>query len=186
MDYFATELAAEKLFNLGPLDVTNSMLLGLVDSAVVVALLLVAAKRTTQRTTSTFALAFEAIIEYIVDLADSIMHDRRKAVKFSPLFLSIFLFILTNNWIGLLPGVGPITANGHPIFRAFTADLNGTLALAIFTIILIQGYAIRELGMFKHLKHYFSNKPWNPINFFVGILEILGEFTKMPTKKTRQ
>lgn len=165
MDLFAAALAAEKLFTLGPLSVTNSMLLGLIGSGVVIALLVAAAQRIKHNTTSKFGLAFEAIIEYVVDLAESIMHDRRKAVKFSPLFLSIFLFIIINNWIGLLPGVGPITVNGHPLFRAFTADLNGTLALAVFTVILIQIYSIRELGIFNHLKHYFTDKPWNPINF---------------------
>src|SRR5688572_12500681 len=161
------------------------MLLGLIGSVAVVLLLTAAAKRITPKTNNKFALAAEAIIEYVIDLAANVMHSRNKAVKFAPLYLGVFLFILMNNWIGLLPGVGPITLNGHPLLRPFTADLNGTLALAVFTVILIQVYAIRELGIFNHLKHYFTDKPWNPINFFVGILEILGEFTKVASLSLR-
>lgn len=185
MDLFAAELAAEKLFDIGPFGFTNSMLLGLIGSAVIILLLTAAAKRIKPKTSSRFGLAIEAIIEYVIELAAGVMHSRTKAVKFAPLYLGVFLFILLNNWLGLMPGVGPITVNGHPLLRPFTADLNGTLALAVFTVILIQVYAIKELGIFTHLKHYFSEKPYNPINFFVGILEILGEFTKMASLSLR-
>jgi F-type H+-transporting ATPase subunit a len=39
--------------------------------------------------------------------------------------------------------------------------------------------SIRAQGGVKHIQHYFTNKPWNPINFFIGILEVFGELTRI-------
>lgn len=178
-------LSAEKVVNFGPIAITNSMLYGVLCAAVIIAIMVSAAARIHKKPGGTFASIVEVAIEYVIDTAASIMHDRKKAIRFAPLLLSIFLFILFSNWLGLLPGVGSITTNGHPLFRGFTADLNGTLALGVFTIITVQIYAIREMGPLKHFQHYFSDKPWNPINFFVGILEVLGEFTRVASLSLR-
>ncbi len=185
LELFATSLSAEKVIEIGPLSISNSYLYGLLSAAAVIVLLLAAAKRIKKKPGGTFASLVEVAVEYVIDTAANIMHDRKKAIRFAPLILSVFLFILMSNWFGLLPGVGSIQANGAPLFRGFTADLNGTLALAVFTIILVQIYAIKELGVMGHLKHYFSDKPWNPINLFVGILEVLGEFTRMASLSLR-
>ena len=56
------------------------------------------------------------------------------------LLATIFIFILANNWLGLIPGAGVIgwghqTPNGfvvdQPFFRGANADLNLTLAMAL-------------------------------------------------------
>lgn len=178
-------LSAEKVVNFGPIEITNSMIYGIICSAIIIAVMVSAAAKIHKTPGGTFASLVEMAIQYVIDTAASIMHDRNKAIRFAPLILSVFLFILFNNWLGLLPGVGSIKVNGEPLFRAFTADLNGTLALGVFTIITVQIYAIREMGPIKHLQHYFSNKPWNPINFFVGVLEVLGEFTRIASLSLR-
>ncbi len=175
----SNSLSAEPIFIVAGLTINNSMILGVIGAVVILGIMLAAARRITVKPGGTFASLIELAIEFIVDTTANIMHDRKKAIKFAPMILSIFLFILLNNWIGLLPGVGSIKFGEAPLLRAFTADLNGTLALAVFTVVLIQIYAIRELGIVAHLKHYFSDQPWNPINLFVGVLEIIGEFTKM-------
>lgn len=184
-EYFAAALAAEKIIDIGPLAISNSYIYGLLSAGAIIAILVAAAKRIQKKPGGTFASLVEVAVEYVIDTAANIMHDRKKAIRFAPLILSVFLFILMSNWFGLLPGVGSILSNGSPLFRGFTADLNGTLALAVFTIILVQIYAIKELGVIGHLKHYFSDKPWNPINLFVGVLEILGEFTRMASLSLR-
>ena len=78
--------------------------------------------------------------------------------------------------------------DGHettPLLRAFTADLNSTLALAILTIGLVQFYAIKELGVLGRLKHFFTDKPYNPMNFFLGWVEVMGEFIRILTLSMR-
>ena len=103
--------------------------------------------------------------------------------------LTLFTFILFANLSGLFPGVGTVitqTPEGEvPLLRAFTTDLNATLALAILTIGTVQFYAIKELGIIGHLKHYFTDKPWNPMNLFIGLIEVMTEFIRIMTLSMR-
>lgn len=127
-----------------------------------------------------FANLMEAVSEAVLGLIEQVTHDRKKSLNFFPFLMTIFLFILINNWLGLLPGVGSITLlteEGRvPLFRGANADLNTTLALAVISVVMTQIYAARELGVVKHLKKYFSA---NPIMTFVGMLELVGELSKM-------
>ena len=173
-------LAAEPIFHLGSLAVTNSMLAGVVGSILIFGLAWAAARRSAVQPTNKGSLMLESGMELLLDLIQNVTQSRRKAVLFFPLLMTFFLFILVNNWLGLLPGVGSITvATAHgstPLFRGATADLNTTLALAILSVVLTHVYAIRELGLFGHLKKYLS---LNPILLFVGLLEFVAEFSKM-------
>ena len=63
-----------------------------------------------------------------------------------------------------------------PLFRGPTADLNTTLALAIFSVLMIQYYGVKHLGK-AYLKKFFDFS--NPINTFVGFLELISEFSKI-------
>jgi len=68
-----------------------------------------------------------------------------------------------------------------PLFRAPSADLNVTFALAIATMVMVQIHGVRALG-----GSYFR-KFWNTsghgfmkgINVFVGILELISEFSRI-------
>lgn len=182
---FNIVLHAEKLFELAGVKITNSMLLGWLASAILVGLFVLAARKITIKGSNKKLSLIEMLCELITNLAADTMQDRKRAAKFAPFLITLFSFILFNSWIGLLPGVGSIKLHGEPLFRAWTADLSGTLALSISSIIIIQVYAIRELGVIGHLKHYFSDKPYNPINLFIGLLEVLGEFTRMASLSLR-
>jgi len=81
----------------------------------------------------------ESLISGLRDLLEPIVG--RKAFPFAfPLLVTFFLFILLQNWTGLLPGVGTV-GMGHdvdgkfhmtaPFVRPFTADFNSTIALAV-------------------------------------------------------
>ena len=97
-----------------------------------------------------------------------------------------FLFILLNDWVGVLPGFGSIRVteikNGHevfvPFFRSANSDLNTTFALALIAVFAIQMYGIQRLGFFGHAGK-FINLTHGPIHFFVGLLELIGEFAKV-------
>jgi F-type H+-transporting ATPase subunit a len=182
-------LAAEPVFHVGPLAVTNSMLFGLVIAVFVVSLFAAAAKRTSLNPKSKFAFAIETVVEFLLNTAEETFGDRKKALKHLPLLVTLFTFILVSNLSGLIPGVGTVvaqTADGSvPLFRAFTTDLNATLALAILTITTVQFYAIKELGIVGHLKHYFTDKPYNPLNLFLGLIEVMGEFIRILTLSMR-
>ncbi len=53
------------------------------------------------------------------------------------------------------------------------------ITMAIIAIVYVQYLSIKAQGVKGHLTHYFSDKPLNPINFFIGILEVFGEFTRV-------
>ncbi len=81
----------------------------------------------------------EGLIDGVKDLIEPIV-GKRTAPAALPLLLTLFVFILINNWSGLLPGVGTIGMERHapdgshffdPFIRPFTADMNGTIALAL-------------------------------------------------------
>lgn len=173
-------LAAEPVIYLGPLVITNSMLTSLIGTAIIIGGLVIAARRVSVHPQSTVGGALEAGSEALLAMMERVTDSRERAMAYFPLLATLFLFILVNNWLGLVPGVGTIsvmTEHGTtPLLRGATADLNTTFALAIISVGMTQLYAIRKLGLFRHLKKYIS---LNPIMLFVGVLELISEFAKM-------
>ena len=67
-----------------------------------------------------------------------------------------------------------------PFFRGANTDLNTPLAIAIFVIIVVQFWGFKALGFKSYAGKFFVNPiSKGPINSFVGILEFLGEFTRV-------
>lgn len=184
-------LAAEPIFTFLGLHITNSMLFGAIIAVIVVTIFGMAARRSTVRPSSKFGFAIETLLETVLHLGEENFGSRAKAIKHMPLLLTLFTFILFSNLSGLIPGVGTINiSNGHevsPLLRPFTTDLNATLAMAILTIGTVQFFALKELGLKKHLKHYFSvvEPWWNPMNAFIGAIEVMGEFIRIITLSMR-
>src|SRR5579864_6871460 len=83
----------------------------------------------------------ELIVSYLGETVTGILG--KNGAPFVPFIISLFLFILLLNEIGLFPLIG----------KSPTADLNTTAALAITTILLIQlvGISRHGLGYYKHL-----------------------------------
>jgi len=106
-------------------------------------------------------------------------------------FATIFIFILSSNWLGLIPGVGTI-GRGHmtphgfrinqPFFRGANADVNLTLAMALVFFACWIFWALREIGPLGFLKELFAPKGESAgllkvvlvvVFFVVGCLEII-------------
>lgn len=106
-------------------------------------------------------------------------------------FATIFIFVLSCNWFGLIPGVGTIgwghqTATGfkieEPLLRGANADLNLTLAMALFFFACWIVWALKEVGPIGFLKELFAPKGESSgalkvllvgVFFVVGCLEII-------------
>lgn len=127
--------------------------------------------------------AVETIYEESYKFIESILGELTPTVY--PVAMSLFIFIILGNFGGLLPGVGSIMVLAAqegkiellPLFRALTSDLNLTFALAILAIVINQYFTIRFIG-WKNYIHKFINFS-SPINFFVGLLEIISELSKI-------
>ena len=186
-------LSPEAIVSIGNFEITNSMIMALVIITIISLVFITAARKAKVRGTSRFSFFIENVVSFILaTLKSNFGGDEAKARKFLPLFLAFFIFILLNNLFGLLPGMGGsvyVESEGvkSALLRPFTTDLNGTLALAIIAIGTVQVYAVKTRGFFPHIKHYFSvMKPWwNPMNFFLGPIEILGELIRLLTLALR-
>lgn len=127
----------------------------------------------------------ELILDTGLDFVTNILGSRQKAEKVFPLIITLFLFILISNWMGLVPGIGSIGVTQiHegkevfiPFFRSVFADINMTLALGIIAVVATHIFAIINIGKKAHIGKFINFK--SPILFFVGILELFGEISKI-------
>lgn len=201
-------LFAEPIFHLGKFTVTNSLLNSWLAVFILVVIFVVIGKKI-KRIPRGLQNIFEFILDEALKLADSITGSRKRSEKFLPISLALFLFILVNNWLGLFPGMGTIgfiEAEGvHrvfvPLFRGGTADLNTTLALALFAVIASHVMGAITVGIWDHFNKFVNIKSFlaipgkirkdmtivlvNPIKAFVGIVEIIGEVAKVASLSFR-
>lgn len=174
-------LAAERLFTLAGFPISNALLTTWLVMFFLIAMAILATRRL-----SIIPGNFQSIVEIVVaGLYDFFASVTGKYIKlFFPLLASLFIYIITANWMGLLPGVGTIglyhQEEAHtsftPLFRGATTDLNTTLALALVAVIAIQCFGFRTLG--THYTSRFFNFS-NPIMFGVGILELASDLAKV-------
>ena len=159
------EIRAEELFAIGPLIVTNSMIGALLASIV---LLLVA--RWFARGSAIVPSRGQSLVELPIEFLAGVVRGTggKRWRQFAPLIFAIFLFVLTANWLSLLPGVGTIglagtAADGKPIIvpfvRAAAADLNFTLGLALVSFVSFVAFGLRANGLRGYLKELLIAEP---------------------------
>lgn len=174
---------ADEIANIGGVSITNSSLLGLFGLLMLVWLMFsvravaVGKKKKHNLATGLIHWAFDGLY----DTVRQVIPDEKWAKKVAPLTITIFFFVIAQYWLGLLPVVGPITVGEHhtPLLRGGVADLNMTFGLAIITIIAAQVYAFKYLGFKGNMGRYFVNPLKDPIMAFVGILELVAEFSRL-------
>jgi F-type H+-transporting ATPase subunit a len=124
-------LAAEKLFGIGPVHISNSMLTMFIVMIVLVAFFAYAnrkiaggraeAVRQAPRGAQNFA---EFVVETLLGLVENTA-GKRLGRRILPLVATLFIFILTANYTGLLPGVGTIGFCEHEVAAATQGTTNG-------------------------------------------------------------
>src|ERR671928_141493 len=98
------ELAAEKLFKIGPITFTNSMLMMFVVMGLLVIVFSAIARRA-QVVPGRGQGFLELIVEFLLGLVEGTA-GKRLGRSIFPLVAGIFIFIAFSNYSGLLPGVG--------------------------------------------------------------------------------
>lgn len=173
-------ITPEPVFTIHGITITNSILYGWIASVILLVVLITVARRMTLRPKGGFTQIIEVGTEFISNLVTSAFEDQERGKKYVPYFVTLFFFVLFNNWFGLIPGVGEaITSHGNPLLRPFTGDFNGTLAAGVVTMLLVYGASIYEAGVKDYFKHFFAGPPTNPIYFIVGLLEIFTDLTRV-------
>ncbi|MDA7867063.1 F0F1 ATP synthase subunit A [Verrucomicrobia bacterium] len=181
---------AVPLFKLGPLVITNSMVVTWIVAALII-LLSQMATRKAKLVPSGLQNFWEWLVEELYGFFESILGPVlvKKTFWF---FATIFIFILFTNWFGLIPGLGSIgwgtyDAAGHfhmsePLLRGVNADLNMTAAMALTFFALWLVWAFQANGIQGFAGHIFAVKG-HGANFmgfflvvvfiFVGLIEIV-------------
>ena len=179
----AITLQSEYVFSVFGFLVTNTFL-----TSVTVTILLSLAgglfylHRTNERSTNPFLRGWHILVFELLKLTDSVTGDRTLSKRVLPLITTLFFFIVSANLIALVPGfLGSFfvhTEHGNvPLFRSPNSDLTTTLALAIFTVVSIQYFSVKSLGIKQYIKRFVNFS--NPIQFILGFFEILSESVKV-------
>ena len=181
-------IRAEEIFRIGHWPITNALLLAVV-SLVVLTLVALLIRGGLAVVPGKIQSVFEIFLEEALQLMDTLLGSRHLSEKYLPLVATIFLFVLTSNWLGLLPGIGSIgihTIPGGehgareafiPLFRAPAADLNFTIILALVSVLATNILGVAAIGFGRHFSKFFTVA--NPILSFAGILEFIAEFVKI-------
>jgi F-type H+-transporting ATPase subunit a len=201
-------LYAEPIWQGKYFTITNSMINAWIVVLIVIVLSLVIRKNL-KKIPSGIQNYVETIVEGALNLADTVTGSRDKTLKFFPICFALFIFVLLNNWLGILPGVGSIGFNmvedGRtvfvPLFRGGTADLNTTLALALIAVVGSNIAGAIFVGTWNYVNKFINIKAFlsipgkilkdptvilvNPIKAFVGIVEIIGEVAKVASLSFR-
>lgn len=185
LTHFAAEtsphvsLAAEGIFTVAGIHITNAMVLGILGYIVLIwALVYTAHVVKKQKKRNFFVKLVVWGYESLLTTVENVVGDKKLARSIAPLPITIFFFVLTQYYMGILPIVGPITIDGTPLFRGFAADLNTTFGLAIIFLVTAQIYAIKVHGFFGNAGRYLRNPFKDPAGAFEGILEIIAEFSR--------
>jgi F-type H+-transporting ATPase subunit a len=169
--------AAEPIFRLGFFNVTNSLLDTFLVDGILVALMLAINKKISL-IPGFLQNVVEMTVETFYEITESVSGEN--ASRIFPYLMSFFLFILLANWTGLIPGISAIgIKEGNtiiPFLRPATSDLNTTLGLALISLVATHVMSIRVTGIKDYLGRYIS---LNPLNLYIGILELIGEVVKV-------
>jgi F-type H+-transporting ATPase subunit a len=169
--------------------ITNSMV---VSWIVAVALIMFArvATRDMKRVPSGAQNLLEWLVGSLYDFLERIIGPQLVKRTFW-FFATVFIFILSANWMGLIPGADTIgwghrTPEGfvidHPLFRGANADLNMTLAMALVFFACWIVWALQEVGPGGFVRELFAPKGENTgflkvvmivVFFAAGCLEIV-------------
>lgn len=133
---------------------------------------------------------FELVIGGAFDYMANTLESKQLARKYFPIVMTIFLFVLFMNWVGLLPGVTSIGFFDEkdyltPLLYPPATDLNITLALAIVSFVVIEFAGIAALGVWRY-GGKFINLSFlrkfnfdNVLGFFIGIIELISEVARL-------
>ena len=120
-----------------------------------------------------FVNGFEYLLEYVEnDIGKGVVGKNWK--KHFPFLCALFLFILMNNMIGLIPGMKP-----------GTGAIGSTAALAIFAFVYFLSYFCKARGVIGYIKSLAPDGLGFPMNVLVWVVELFSTFLRLITLAVR-
>ncbi len=174
-------VAPEKVFTLYGWPISNSMIYGWAVILILFFLFIWAGRHVKIHPGKGFIGLIEEGVNFITNLVENSFNNPEVGRKYIPYFVTLFFFILFNNWTELLPVIND-AFNYHkvPLLRPFTADLNATFAMGLITMGLVYYASVRESGGLKnYFQHFFVGSPKNPLFLIIGLLEMFTDLTRV-------
>ena len=163
--YFSTpvphvELAPERLWSVGAFPVTNTMISAWL-TIVILGIIYYLGTRKMQMVPRGLQNVLEAIVEIGANFCDNVA-GKEYGRKFFPVVATIFIFVIANAWLSLLPGfmsIGFWHGEGEeqvlvPLFRGANTDINVPLALALVSFVFVEYWGIRSHGFLRYVRKF--------------------------------
>ena len=196
-------LPAEEVFHLFGFPITNSIIAAWLTIIVLVGISYAVTHRV-KLIPGRLQCLLEFALGWLYDFCQEVAGEKYGR-RFFPVVTTIFLFVIMNAWLSLLPGFGSIlvtVAEGEPVhlLRAANTDINMPLALALVSFVFVEYFGIRAHGGFGYLSKFInvgqffrsigqlfrgklraglSGMFTGVIDIFVGILEALSELVRI-------
>ena len=196
------ELPAEAIAHIGGVAITNTMLTAWISMAVLGIFFFLATRRM-KLVPGRLQATAESIINYLYGFCTDIAGEKWGR-KFFPLMATIFLFVITNAWMNLIPGYGSILIDSEHGFvhllRGANTDINFPLVLAVVSFVMVEYWGLKTVGVFRYLGKFFNFKKFflgwkqlftgkfkdgamnifmGAIDAFIGLIELLSEFIRL-------
>lgn len=185
-------LPSDVVFSVGPVHITNSVTASLVVSLILIVFALFVGRYKNGLIPNRLQAGFEMLVEFMMEILEQAYGSRERARKYFGFFMTIFIFLAVMNQFAILPIVNNFmvhTLNGDiHLFRISTSDWSMTLAFGLMTVIASHAIAltinpIGHIGNYIRLKDFFHIKSLSDlmmafINFFIGLIEIIGELAR--------
>jgi F-type H+-transporting ATPase subunit a len=197
------ELPSEAVLHIGHFAVTNTILASWLTIIVLLLFGLVCTWKMKLIPGRRQAMA-EAVVEALLTFVEGVSGKKQARMLF-PGVATIFIYVITNAYLALLPffgSIGVIEHNGKfaPLFRSANTDVNVPLSIALMSFILVESWGMRAIGVVHYLSEFinvgqmaqglkqlvtgkireaFMNIVFGFISLFVGVLEIFSHMTRM-------
>jgi F-type H+-transporting ATPase subunit a len=197
------ELPSEGLFEVAGFPITNTFIASWLSIIVLVVLFYVCTRKmrlVPGRLQNLAEMAVEALLSFVEGAA-----GKKHARLLFPAVATIFIYVITNAYLALLPFFSTIVVTGHegtavPLFRAANTDINVPLSIAVMSFIFVEFWGMKSLGAFRYLGEFFNvaqlgrgikelfrgkirpamtNIGFGFINLFVGLLEVFSHLIRI-------
>jgi len=199
------ELPSEGVFEIAGFPITNTLIASWLTVIVLVVVFYVCTRKMKLipgRLQNLAEMAVEALLSFVKGAA-----GEKHARLLFPAVATIFIYVITNAYLALLPFFGTITIKvaGHegiavPLFRSANTDINVPLSIAVMSFIFVEFWGMKSLGAFRYLKEFFNfgqigrgvkelftgkirpaitNIAFGFINLFVGLLEVFSHLIRI-------
>ncbi len=197
------ELPSEGVFEVAGFSITNTLIASWL-TVIVLAIVFYVCTRKMKLIPGRLQNLAEMAVETLLNFVKSAAGEKHARLLF-PAVATIFIYVITNAYLALLPFFGTIVVTGHegtvvPLFRAANTDINVPLSIAVMSFIFVEFWGMKSLGAFRYLGEFFNfgqirrgikelfagkirpaitNIAFGFINLFVGLLEVFSHLIRI-------